>query len=358
MFTRFLYFIGIAFVLFLVVGGFLPRLVHVERSIEIDRPASAVFEVLNSYRSFSSWSPWVERDPAAVFEYSGPDSGVGARMSWSGDPRLVGSGWQEITESQRYSLVRARLFFDQQGPAEVYFQLDETAQGVRVTWGYDSDLTEDQGLLGSFLARYFGLFFDKWIGTDYEQGLANLKAFVESMPVPDSSAALLISRKPEIEIVEAEALDILYIATEDSSGSHQTSSKIAQNLSQAFQEITVLMAANEISMSSQPMAINRTVSGSGYEFIAAIPVEMKPLELKGRVKAGQSPSGPAVRMVHRGPYTEMTSSYEKLAAYMAAHELPEGEVSWEHYVFGAAEVSAENLVTHIYFQIGNSSPQP
>jgi len=90
MFTKFLYVIVIAFVLFLSVGLFLPRNVHVERSIEIDRPASTVFVLLNSYRAFASWSPWAARDPDARYEFSGPESGVGARLSWSGDPRLAG----------------------------------------------------------------------------------------------------------------------------------------------------------------------------------------------------------------------------------------------------------------------------
>jgi len=355
MFTRFLGFLGIAFIIFLIGGFLLPRLVHVERSIEIDRPASAVFELLNSYRTFSSWSPWSERDPSAVFQYSGPEAGVGARMSWSGDPRLVGAGWQEITESTANTLVRSTLFFDQQGPAQVTFQLHEVEGGVRVTWNFDTDLIEGQGLLGGFLARYFGLLFDRWIGTDYEQGLANLKTYAESIPVSIPAPA---SAKPEIEIVDVAALDILYLAIANASGSRQNSNEVALNLAAAHQEISSFMADNGLQMSAQPMAITRAWSESAYQFDAAIPVHMKPLELRGNLQLGQLPSGPAVRFVHRGPYAQMASSYEKLAAYMAAHGLPEGEVSWEHYVSDPGETDEVDLITHIYFQIGNSAPQP
>jgi len=173
MFRKILFIIGIIFVVFLLGGMLLPRYVHVERSIEIERPASTVFVLLNGYGMFTSWSPWAARDPDAVYEYSGPASGVGARMNWSGDPRLVGNGWQEITGSEPYSMVRTHLDFDQQGQADAYFQISEAGSGVHLTWGFDTDLLEGQSFMGGIFAKYFGLFFDQWIGSDYEQGLAN-----------------------------------------------------------------------------------------------------------------------------------------------------------------------------------------
>jgi len=342
MFSKFLYIIVITCILFLFVGLFLPRYVHVERSVEIERPASTVFTLLNSYRTFASWSPWAARDPAAIYEFSGPESGVGARMSWSGDPRLVGTGWQEIIESQPWSLIRTRLDFDQQGIAESYFQLDETASGVRVSWGFDTDVTEGQGLLGGFLARYFGLLFDQWIGTDYEQGLASLKAFAESLPDTDFS-------RLEAEVVDVEALDILYVP----SGSTQESDAIGDALASAYREISDFMTRNGLKVGGQPMAITRAWDEQGYQFDAAIPVVMRPVELSGRVRAGQSPSGPSVRVVHIGPYDRMAPSYEKLAAYMAAHGLREGNVSWEHYISDPGVTPEDELITHIYFLIGD-----
>ena len=50
---------------FIVTGYLLPKQVHIERSITVDRPANIMFEILNSYRYFNDWSPWVKRDPNA-----------------------------------------------------------------------------------------------------------------------------------------------------------------------------------------------------------------------------------------------------------------------------------------------------
>ena len=342
MFVKFLYIVVITIVLFLVAGFFLPRIVHVERSIEIDRPVVEVFDLLNGYQEFTAWSPWAERDPSIVYEHSGPESGVGARLSWSGEPRLVGSGWQEIIASQPYTLIRTRLDFDQQGPAESYFELTETRAGVHLTWGFDTDLVEGQGLLGGLLARYFGLFFDRWIGADYEQGLINVKALLEANQKSVYSL-------PEIEVLEVPPLDILFVADVN----NQNSDGVADALTAAYREIIQFMSENELKIFSPPMAISHGWSGSQNRLDAAIPVVMSSVETSDRVQAGQSPSGRAARLIHRGPYRNMTLSYQKLEAYMAAHDLAEGNVSWEHYISDPAETPESDLITHIYFLIGD-----
>lgn len=324
--------------MFLVVGIFLPRQVHIERQIEIRRPAATVFTVVNSYRTFPLWSPWADRDPGARYEFSGPVAGVGARMSWSGDPRLVGAGWQEITESKPYSLVRMHLDFEQQGQASSYLQIAGSASVARVTWGFDTDLLEGQSWFAGLLARYFGLFFDKWIGTDYEAGLARLKALVESMPSADFADL-------EVEIVQVEPADILYVR----STAAGDSGNLGSSLAAAYREIAAFMAVNEIEMAAQPMAITRLHGQQGYEVDAAIPVDRRDVEPGAPVLLGKSPAGRALRVIYRGPYDQMAPQYEKVAAWMAARGLAEGPVSWEQYISDPGDTPAEALITHIYF---------
>lgn len=158
--------------LVLVVGGFLlPRQTHVERSIVIDRPAAEVYAVVNSYRRFREWSPWSEQDPQAKYEFTGPDAGVGARMTWAGNER-VGTGSQEIIASEPdRKVVNALDFGGNKGTGT--FTLTPEGEGTRVVWGFDADHGNDP------LSRWFGLLFDKMIGPDYERGLGRLKRVVE-----------------------------------------------------------------------------------------------------------------------------------------------------------------------------------
>jgi len=340
MFKKVLYSTVIIIGIFIIFGFFLPGKVHVERSIEIGRPASTVFTLVNGYDTIELWSPWVAKDPSATFEFSGPAQGVGAHMDWNGDPRLSGKGSQEIIESKPWSLVRSRLNLDQQGEATTYFSITDSPGGATLTWGFDSDLTAGQNLLGGILVRYFGLLFDRWVGADYEDGLSRIKKLAESLPNVDFSDL-------DIEIMNVTPVDILFIQ----STSSQDPADIAEVLATAYREITAFMNQNGIEIAGQPMAITHASSKNGYAFDAAVPVVRKDVELTGNVQLGTSPAGRAIRAVHRGPYDEMVPTYEKISAYMGAHGLREGAVSWEQYISDPGETAKDDLITHIYFLI-------
>ncbi len=327
---------------FVVTGYLLPKQVHIERSISVNRPANMMFELLNGYRYYNEWSPWAERDPQAEFVVSGPDTGVGARLSWIGEPHLVGSGWQEIVASKPYEEINIKLDFDAQGIADTGFKLVSLGNATQVTWFFDSDLTEGVNFIDSFLARYFGLLFDRWVGGDYERGLANLKQYAESMDVSEFSQI-------EIELVNVISQDILFVT----SSSSQESVDVAQAMATAYAEISAFMNINGIKMTGQPMAITRAWQEGGYQFDAAIPVDFVPAQLSGNINSGQSPAGPAVRAVHRGAYDQMMPSYEKLAAYMSAHGLSQGTLSWEHYVSDPGNTEQQDMITHIYIMLGS-----
>ena len=325
---------------FVVTGYLLPRQVHIERAITIERPATMMFEILNSYRYFNEWSPWAKRDPKALFTISGPESGVGARMSWAGDPQLVGSGWQQIVASKPYEKINIKLDFDAQGIADTGFTLVAKGAGTEITWFFDSDLTEGVNFLDSFLARYFGLLFDRWVGGDYEAGLANLKAYAESLPVSDFSQL-------KIERVDVTAQRILYVTTNSS----EDPADIALAMAAAYAELSEFMNQADIAISGQPMVITRAWEEGSYQFDAAIPVDFIPPGLIGNVESGLSPEGPAVRAVHHGAYDQMMPTYTKLAAYISAHGLRQGQVSWEHYITDPASSTQTDMITHVYIML-------
>lgn len=328
---------------FVVTGYLLPTKVHIERSITVERPATMMFELLNGYRYFNEWSPWAKRDPNAKFIISGPESGVGARMSWTGDPQLVGSGWQEIVSAKPYEQINFKLDFDAQGVADTGFKLEAVGETTHITWFFDSDLTKGVNYLDSFLARYFGLLFDRWVGGDYEKGLVNLKRFAESLPVDDFSEL-------EMDRVDVTAQNILYVTTSSS----QDPADIAQAMAEAYAEITDFINYAGIQRTGPPMAITRAWEDGGYQFDAAIPVDVIPAELSGNISSGLSPSGAAVRAVHHGAYDKLMPSYEKLAAYMSAHGLSQGTVSWEHYISDPGNTAQQDMVTYIYIMLGET----
>jgi len=322
----------------------LPKQVHVERSIAVSMPASTVFTLLNGFTSFTAWSPWVIKDPAAVYTLSGPESGVGAKLAWSGN-HLVGEGSQEITAGEPYSHVEIRLDFIEQGYAEIGYKISPSGDDVLLTWTYDTDVTRGQNLYDALISRYVGIMFDRWIGRDFQEGLENFKIFAERLPKADFSGL-------DAEVIEVAAWDILYVT----SHAEQNPDSIALALAAAFGQIGVFMRDNDLYPMAEPLAITR-FSENGYSFDAAVPVSLPAgVKLTGDVEIGRSPEGFAVKTVHRGSYLEMSELYEKLGAYMAAHGYAQGNVSWEHYITPPTETDQDQQVTHIYYLINPPNP--
>ncbi len=163
-------------ILGVLIGGgglLLPASSHLERSTTIERPPAEVFATLDSFQRFNEWSPWFGMDPTAKYTYSGPASGVGARLAWVGNSS-VGSGSQEIIESVPHSRIVNALDFGN-SQAKAAFELTPEGNGTRVTWTMDSEHGYNP------VNRWFGaLLLERLVGKDYEKGLAKLKAVLEN----------------------------------------------------------------------------------------------------------------------------------------------------------------------------------
>jgi hypothetical protein len=160
----------------LAVGLFLPDSAHVERTITTRASAATVYGVVNGFKRFNEWSPWFDLDPQAKYTYSGPESGVGAKMTWASDKPGVGSGRQEIVAVEPGRLVKTRLEFGGQGPSMSTLTITPADGGSRIVWAFDTRFE------GDYFGRYMGLMFDKFIGKDYEKGLSKLKTIAEATP--------------------------------------------------------------------------------------------------------------------------------------------------------------------------------
>lgn len=167
--------VGLLVFVVLVVGFTSPRMARMKRSIEIAAPPDKVWPELNNLRNFvDHWSPWTEKDPAAKHSYGDTVEGVGAAYSWQGDPKKVGTGSMKITESEAKRRVKTHLAFKGRGEADAGWILEDLGGGrSRVTWDFEADNGDNP------IARIFGRLMDKFLGPDYEKGLAKLKSVCE-----------------------------------------------------------------------------------------------------------------------------------------------------------------------------------
>jgi Polyketide cyclase / dehydrase and lipid transport len=167
--------IAIVVALFVAVGLLMPGLTHIERSIEINAPAKTVFAQINELKNWTNWSSWHKLDPNTAYTYSQPlSAGTGAYYEWKSTK--LGDGKLTILDTKDNENVHCKMVFGGMGESFADFKLtapDSTK--TQVKWAYDAD----NGL--NPLSRWAGLMMDKWVGPDYEKGLANLKAYCETV---------------------------------------------------------------------------------------------------------------------------------------------------------------------------------
>lgn len=159
-------------VLLLAVVAFLfPRQYRIERSLVMKAKPDIVLPQVADLRSWKSWSAWHERDPNMKLSYSEKTTGIGAWSAW--DSKKEGNGKMTITAQAPTKVDYLLEFLDVDMKALGTIELASDPTGVRVVWSTTGDLGMNP------VNRWFGLFLDKLIGTDFERGLANMKKLVE-----------------------------------------------------------------------------------------------------------------------------------------------------------------------------------
>lgn len=317
--------------LVVLVGFWLPRTAHVERSIVIEAPQSTVFTVLNGFRQFHQWSPWADLDPGMQSTIEGPVTGVGAKLSWTGNDE-VGTGSQEILESTPHSAIRMRLTFgDFPGDYFATFDLRPESGGTLVTWAFEADYG------GSLMGRYFGLLSDRMVGPDYEKGLARLKALIEKLPKGDFAAL-------KFDAVETAAEPL--VLTSIRSADHPRAIGVA--LGVAYGRISGYLSTTGLKQAAAPIASFRPAGDGTVAIEAGIPVDRPAGGPTGEVRPGQLPAGRAVRAEYQGPYTGLADARRQLKAYLAATGLEAAGEPWEQYVSDPATTPDAQLVTYLY----------
>jgi carbon monoxide dehydrogenase subunit G len=164
----------VAIVGVLILAAMRPDSFIVKRSITINAAPEKVHALINDFKAWPSWSPWENKDPAMKRTLSSSTAGTGATYGWLGN-KEVGQGEMTISSSTTPSQVVIQLHFIKPFEAknEVDFRLAPKGEMTEVTWDMHGPSPFINKLMDVFMN------FDKMIGKDFEQGLANLKRLAE-----------------------------------------------------------------------------------------------------------------------------------------------------------------------------------
>jgi uncharacterized protein YndB with AHSA1/START domain len=152
-----------------------PSTFRVQRTTSIKAPPEKIFALIEDLHRWTTWSPYERKDPAMRRAHSGAARGAGAVNEWEGN-NDVGQGRMEIVETSAPSRVSIRLDFVRPFEAHnvVEFTLEPRGDSTTVTWALHGPMP--------FVTKVMSVFFsmDRMVGTDFETGLASLKAVAEA----------------------------------------------------------------------------------------------------------------------------------------------------------------------------------
>lgn len=147
---------------------------RIERSININKNISEVFNYLKQTKNQDNFSLWNMKDPTMKKTYSGVDGTKGFIYTWDSKDKNVGAGSQEIvniTEPNRidYQLRFLRPMKNTAASSFILTTIDSNT--TTVTWTFIGET--------KFPMSLFAFIFKKILGKQIEQGLGNLKGLLE-----------------------------------------------------------------------------------------------------------------------------------------------------------------------------------
>lgn len=260
------------FVLAVVVGLFLPRHAHIERSIEISHNPQHIYDVLNNFRRFPDYvgGELQAQDPQVKFALEGPAYGPGAAIAWTGneaigDGKLVNkSGNIDIAGN---STVTWGLTNDWRGEDKTFTLQVAPRNGQRVstvTWGYDVDYG------WNLVDRYSQLWIHGKPAAMIQYGLDSLQNLLAAVPNVDYG-------KLEPGLYHADATPVLLVSTK----SARSLDEIDAAKAAAVQQIHAAMAKLGVKAAGPTRIITTEWGDITYVFDVAIPIDATTITIDG-----------------------------------------------------------------------------
>lgn len=153
---------------------FRPNTFRMERTTTINAPADKVFAKIADFKQWQAWSPFDKYDTDLKRTFGGAASGKGATYGWQGTN--TGEGTMLITEATAPTKIAIDLHFIKpfEGRNVAEFIMTPKGAATEVAWVMSGN--------ADFMTRAMLVFtsMDDMMGKDFSDGLANLKALVES----------------------------------------------------------------------------------------------------------------------------------------------------------------------------------
>ena len=324
----------IASSLLVVISLVLPSEVQVERSIVINAPKSTIYAQINRPANWVHWSPWYEKDTNARISYFGPEEGNQSGYNWSSRNSEVGTGKLTIRKSLNNDSIYTQLDFMENGSAEASFAFTPEGAATKMVWSFTCNMSKP-----FIIGKYLGLFMDKMIGSDFEKGLTNLKAYTEKIAASSNSDIKLAY----INIPEQPFLSVHV---------NCKPTEIAAKLGESYGLITEWIKKNDMKMAGSPLAIY-------HRYDASAVVDMEPAIPVTAAKAGSDQVQKGIikaQMVvvadYYGDYEKSSIAHDAINKWITDNGKKITGSPWEQYITDPMmETDTAKWLTKIYYPV-------
>ena len=302
---------------------------HVNKSVEINASADAVYQKISDFHNWRPWSPWLIMDPEATVDVDED----GKAYSWKGE--RVGSGEMSVTHEDAPNKIDMDLTFltPWKSHAKVWFTLSESNGVTKVNWFMDSSLP--------FFMFWMKGTMTALIGMDYDRGLNMLKDFVETGSVPCS-----LETDSRMEYPGAKYVGI----------TRECSMKdIGTEMEKDFTALHNWIKENNIEITGEPFSQYHKwdLKRGTTQYTAGYPVNNGSSDLPENFKSGEIPATPVYSIKHTGPYRHLGNAWS-LGQNLMRSKVFKGSKSihpFESYGNDPAETPENELVTRINFPL-------
>ena len=216
------------------------RLSVIERSTEVSSPVRQIYDVIDGFHAYPSWTALRSYDPKVQPVWSGPIRAT-ARASLGQRRSAPESGSHTVTDSQQDSSVTWNIVNNWRGENKKYtLNIKPNANGktVTITMGYDVDYGWD------LMGRYAGMYLEGDPATQIQIHLTRLQDMLATFPNVDY-------KDTQIDVKDVPAKSILYVSTT----SKRTLDEVADATDKAMTAIQAVVKKNKITVTGPRITI-------------------------------------------------------------------------------------------------------
>ena len=302
---------------------------HVQKSININAPVDKVFNTINDFHTWPTWSPWLITEPEANVTIRED----GKHYEWEG--HRTGAGSMSILNESAPNTVDYDLTFLKpwKSTAKVKFNCEAQGDTTKVTWYMDSSLPWFMFWMKKSMTAF--------IGMDYDRGLNMLKEYVE-----DGKIHSQLEFKGESNFEGGNFVGIKR---------DTTMTNVGPDMEKDFTRLHVFLKENNLEVVGYPFSQYHKFDmvKDKVSYTSGFPVNAVPQNMPAGIISGQLPASKIYKLRHVGPYKHLGNAWSTMHAMIRSKQIKpvSGYHPFELYANDPAETPTEELITDICFAV-------